>query len=42
MDRLVIYVHGKGGAADEAKHYMPLFAGSDVVGFEYRGADEIP
>lgn len=36
MKRLVIYVHGKGGNADEAKHYQSLFAGSDVIGFDYK------
>ncbi|MCI5587939.1 MAG: hypothetical protein MR384_08685 [Lachnospiraceae bacterium] len=36
MKRLVIYVHGKGGTADEAKHYQPLFAESDVIGFDYQ------
>lgn len=36
MKRLVIYVHGKGGSAEEADHYRPLFAGSDVIGFDYR------
>lgn len=36
MKRLVIYVHGKGGNAAEAKHYQPLFPDSDVVGFDYR------
>ena len=35
MKRLVIYVHGKGGSAEEAKHYQPLFAESDVIGFDY-------
>ncbi|MDD6881569.1 MAG: alpha/beta hydrolase [Firmicutes bacterium] len=35
MKKLVIYVHGKGGTADEAKHYQPLFADSDVIGFDY-------
>ena len=33
---LVIYVHGKGGSAEEAKHYRPLFAESDVLGFDYK------
>ena len=28
MKRLVIYVHGKGGSAEEAKRYQPLFAES--------------
>ena len=36
MKRLVIYVHGKGGNAEEAKHYQPLFAESDVIGFDYK------
>lgn len=35
MKRLVIYIHGKGGNAEEAKHYQPLFSGSDVIGFDY-------
>ena len=35
MRRLIIYVHGKGGSAEEAKHYQPLFADSDVIGFDY-------
>ncbi len=34
MKRLVIYVHGKGGSAEEAK--QPLFAESDVLGFDYK------
>ena len=36
MSRLVIYVHGKGGSAEEAKHYRLLFAESDVIGFDYQ------
>ena len=36
MSRLVIYVHGKGGSAEEAKHYRPLFPDSDVIGFDYQ------
>ena len=35
MRRLIIYVHGKGGSAEEAKHYQPLFADSNVIGFDY-------
>ena len=35
MRRLVIYVHGKGGCAEEAKRYRPLFPDSDVIGFDY-------
>lgn len=36
MKQLVIYVHGKGGTADEAKHYQALFTESDVIGFDYK------
>lgn len=36
MRRLVIYVHGKGGDAGEAKYYQSLFAESEVIGFDYR------
>lgn len=36
MKRLVIYVHGKGGNAEESTHYQHLFAESDVVGFDYK------
>lgn len=32
---LIIYIHGKGGAAEEAKHYQKLFPNSDVIGFDY-------
>ena len=36
MKELIIYVHGKGGSAEEAKHYKPLFPKCEVVGFDYR------
>ena len=36
MSRLVIYVHGKGGSTEEAKHYEPLFDESNVIGFDYQ------
>ncbi len=36
MKPLVIYVHGKGGNADEANHYKPLFPDFDVIGFDYK------
>ncbi len=32
---LVLYMHGKGGTAEEAEHYKPLFPHCDVVGFDY-------
>ena len=31
---LVIYIHGKGGNADESEHYKKLFAGCDIAGFD--------
>ena len=36
MKSLVIYIHGKGGNADEAEHYKPLFPNGDVIGFDYK------
>ena len=36
MKHLIVYVHGKGGSADEAEHYKPLFDGYEVAGFDYR------
>ena len=36
MKHLVVYVHGKGGSANEAEHYRPLFPGCEVAGFDYR------
>ena len=36
MKKLVIYIHGKGGNADEAQHYKSLFPNCDVVGFDYK------
>ena len=35
MKRLVIYVHGNGGSAEEAEHFEPLFDGAETVGFDY-------
>ncbi len=35
MKNIVIYVHGKGGSAEEAAHYKPLFLQSEVIGFDY-------
>lgn len=36
MLELVIYIHGKGGIADEAEHYMALFPEAEVLGFDYQ------
>ena len=32
----VLYIHGKGGSADECVHYMPLFPDSEVFGLDYK------
>ena len=36
MKKAVIYIHGKGGAASEAKHYKAIFEDADVIGFDYQ------
>lgn len=36
MEKLLIYVHGKGGSADEAEHYKCLLSDGDVIGFDYK------
>ena len=36
MKNLVVYVHGKGGSAEEAEHYKTLFPSHEVIGFDYR------
>ena len=36
MKNLVVYVHGKGGSAQEAEHYKSLFPKDKVIGFDYR------
>lgn len=35
MDKIVIYIHGKGGNAEESVHYQSLFSDCDVVGLNY-------
>lgn len=35
MKKLIIYIHGKGGNADEAEHYRQLFSDCGVIGFDY-------
>lgn len=48
MKNIIIYVHGKGGSAEEAEHYKPLFPEAEVIGFDYHAAapweakDEFP
>ena len=36
MNKLIIYIHGKGGVAQEANHYKSLFENDDVIGFDYK------
>lgn len=31
----IVYVHGKGGSAQEAEHYKSLFPNREVIGFDY-------
>ena len=38
MKNLIIYIHGKGGSADESAHYKSLFPDYDIVGFDYRSS----
>ncbi len=35
---VVVYIHGKGGCAEEAEHYRKLFPSCDVIGLEYRSS----
>lgn len=34
----VLYIHGRGGSADEAAWYAPLFPACEVVGLDYKGS----
>lgn len=36
MKKALVYIHGKGGNAEECEHYKPLFPDCDVIGFDYR------
>lgn len=35
-DKVVLYIHGKGGSALEAEHYESLFHGAEIYGFDYK------
>lgn len=35
MNKGIIYIHGKGGSAEEAAHYRALFPAYDVAGLDY-------
>lgn len=37
MKKAILYLHGKGGSADEAEYYKPFFTDADVIGVDYRG-----
>ena len=32
----ILYVHGKGGSAEESEHYKPLCSGDEVIGLDYQ------
>lgn len=36
MKNYLLYIHGKGGTADEAEHYRQMFPQADVVGLTYK------
>lgn len=36
MKKAIIYIHGKGGNAQEAEHYRDIFPTCDVIGFDYK------
>jgi pimeloyl-ACP methyl ester carboxylesterase len=33
---IVVYVHGKGGSAEEAQHYRKIFPAAEVLGLDYK------
>ena len=35
-NKVVLYIHGKGGSASECEHYKPLFPECDVFGLDYQ------
>ena len=36
MKDLILYIHGKGGSAEECEHYKPLFPDCEVFGLDYQ------
>ena len=36
MREIILYIHGKNGAAAESEHYAPLFPDSKVIGLDYQ------
>lgn len=37
MKKVLLYVHGKNGCADEANHYRRFFRQAEVIGCDYQG-----
>lgn len=37
MKKALLYIHGKGGSADEAEYYKTLFTDCEVIGLDYHG-----
>ncbi len=37
MKKVILYIHGKGGNAEEAEHYKTICSGYDVLGLNYKG-----
>ena len=35
MKTCLLYIHGKGGSAEEAAHYRPLFPDYEIIGLDY-------
>lgn len=38
LKKAILYIHGKDGNAEEAKHYKHLFPECDVFGLDYKGS----
>lgn len=36
MKKAILYIHGKGGSAEESAHYKQFFPDCDVIGFDYK------
>lgn len=36
MEDVIVYIHGKGGNAEEAEHFKRFFPDCDVIGFDYK------
>lgn len=38
VQKAVLYIHGRGGSAEEAEHYKEICSAYDVYGLDYKGA----